>query len=88
MILSLLAYVGATLILVRGTIFERLQRTFALFRCAQCTGFWVGVLGGATQIVPVGHGPFVDAIFVGATVSFLSTLADALLVALLGEPDK
>lgn len=48
MIFYLLAAVGATLIVVRGTIFSRLRRLHpALLGCSMCTGFWVGALFGA-----------------------------------------
>jgi len=59
----------------------------ALFRCAQCTGAWVGAAAGATGIVTTGHGRILDAVVVGAATSFLSTLADAVLLKLLGDPN-
>ena len=82
------ALVGATLIVVRGTIFQPIQRLWpALFQCSQCFGTWVGIAAGASGVVSAGHGPAVDALVVGAATSFLSMAADAILLKLLGEPD-
>ena len=84
------ALIGVTLIIVRGTIFRGLQegRLSALFGCSQCTGFWVGVAAGATQLASLSHSPWVDAILIGATTSFLSMAADAVLLKLLGDPNE
>lgn len=88
-LILLAALIGATLIIVRGTIFRSLQTWLpSLFRCAQCTGFWVGVVAGASRIVVVGQGRLVDAMLVGAATSFLAMAADALLVTMLGEPEE
>jgi hypothetical protein len=85
-VLSLIALVGATILVVRGTIFRPIQLFYpALFRCSQCAGFWVGVT--ASPIIHTGHGLFLNAAIVGASVSFLSLLADAVLLKLLGDPD-
>lgn len=85
--LELLASVGVTLIVVRGTLFAPLQRLWpALFRCSQCTGTWVGVVAGVTGIVAGGHGPLLDAIIAGGATSLLSLAADAVLLRLLGDP--
>lgn len=82
------ALIGVTLIVVRGTIFGWLQRWLpSLFRCPQCTGFWVGAVAGASQIASVGQGRILDAMLVGAATSFLSLAADAVLIKLLGDPD-
>jgi len=65
-VLLLSALVGATLIIVRGTILRRVRVLWpALLGCSQCTGTWVGIVAGATGIVSVGHGRVVDAIVVG-----------------------
>jgi hypothetical protein len=81
------ALIGLTLILVRGSIFGPLQRRWpAFFRCAQCAGMWVGMAAGAAGLTPSGRGPLLDAFIVGATTSFLSLLADAILLKLLGDP--
>lgn len=87
---ALLALVGATLIVVRGTIFRRVQKLWPpLFQCSQCAGFWVGALAGASGVVQAsGNGRIVDAIFFGAATSGASLLADALLLRLLGDPDQ
>jgi hypothetical protein len=83
------ALVGATLIVVRSTLFRRLQMLWpGLFRCAQCSGTWVGVAAGASGVVSLGHGRIVDAIIVGAATSFLALLAEAVLLTLLGDPDQ
>lgn len=81
------ALVGTTLIIVRGTLFGRLQHWYPpLFACSQCTGMWVGMAAGAS-VVPLGHGRILDAMIVGAATSFLSMMADAIFVKLLDEPD-
>lgn len=88
-ILLLSALVGATLIVVRGTICRPIQRLWpGLFGCSQCTGTWVGIVAGATGIVSIGHGRVVDAIVVGAATSFLAMVADAILLKLLGDPSE
>jgi len=49
---------------------------------------WVGIAAGASGVVAAGHGRVLDAIIVGAATSFLSTLADAVLLKLLGDPGE
>lgn len=84
---DLIALVGLTLIIVRGTIFGPLQRLWPpLFRCSQCFGTWVGIAAGASGIVQLGHGRAVDAALIGGATSFLSMLADGVLLKLLGDP--
>jgi hypothetical protein len=86
-LLSVAALVGATLIVVRGTIFRPVRKLWpALLHCSQCTGFWVGVAAGGLGLAPFGRGPIVDAIVVGCATSFLAQLADAVFIQLLGEP--
>lgn len=81
------ALVGTTLIIVRGTIFGPLQRLWpALFRCAQCAGFWVGVAFALSGVVPDTHG-ILSVLAVGSASSFGSLLADAILLRLLGDPE-
>jgi hypothetical protein len=88
-LLLIASLIGATLAVVRGTIFRPLQRLWpALFQCSQCAGFWVGVAAGATRVVSVGRGPAIDAVVVGAATSFLSMAADAVLLKLLGDPHE
>ena len=83
------ALIGTTLIIVRGTIFRRLQRWYPpLFACSQCAGMWVGAVLGASGIVSMGYGRIVDALLVGAATSFLSMAADAVLLKLLGDPSE
>jgi hypothetical protein len=85
----LLSLVGTTLIVVRGTIFGPLRRLWpALLQCSQCAGFWVGAVAGASGIISTGHGRVFDAVIVGTTASFASLLADAVLLNLLGDPNK
>ena len=87
-LLHIAALIGATLILVRGTIFRPLQNRWpVLFRCCQCTGMWVGMVAGASGVVTVGHGPLIDALVVGAATSVLSMGTDGILLKLLGEPE-
>ena len=79
------ALVGATLLMVRGTVFAPMRRLWpALLECAQCSGFWVGV--AASSVVTTGHGRVLGALIVGAATSFLSLLVDAVLLRLLGDP--
>ena len=86
--LLIAALIGTTLIVVRGTIFRPLQRLYPpLFRCCQCTGFWVGVLAGVSGVVSVGRGRAIDAAVVGPATSFLSLVADGVLLKLLGDPE-
>ena len=87
-LLHIVALIGATLIVVRGTLFRPIQRRWpALFECSQCTGMWVGMAAGASGVAVVGHGRVVDALIVGAATSFLSMAADAVLLKLLGDPN-
>jgi hypothetical protein len=87
--LLIAALIGTTLIVVRGTIVGPIRRVWpAFFQCSQCVGFWVGVGGGASGLVEVGHGRGVDAAIVGTATSFLSLLADAVLLRLLGDPSE
>jgi len=82
------ALVGVTLIVVRSTLLRPLQRLWpALFQCSQCTGTWIGFAAGASGLVQTGHGRALDAVIVGAATSFLSLLADAVLLYLLGDPE-
>jgi len=95
MIPTYLAFVGATLILVRGSILERLRSGWAplakVLRCAQCCGFWVGIAG--TPILSTRTGlelygvRVVDGLISGLSVSLLALVTDATLVHLLGEPE-
>jgi hypothetical protein len=86
-LLLLCALVGTTLIIVRGSILEPVRKIWPpLFGCAQCAGTWVGITAGASGIVSAGHGRLIDAVIVGAATSFLSLLADAVLLHLLGKP--
>lgn len=86
--LVLLSLVGTTLIVVRGAIFGWLQALAPFFRCSQCMGFWIGAAAGASSVITVGRGRVVDAFVVGTAASFLSLLADAVLIRLLGDPQE
>ena len=89
MILLFLALVGATLIIVRSTLFAPVRRLWpALLECSQCTGTWVGGVAGASGLVSTGRGAVLDTLIVGASTSFLSLLADAILLRLLGDPHE
>lgn len=88
-VLLLAALIGATLIVVRGTVLRRVRALWpALLECSQCTGTWVGIAAGATGIVSVGQGRVIDAIVVGSATSFLAMVADAILLHLLGDPGE
>jgi hypothetical protein len=88
-LLLLTALVGATLIVVRGTICQPIRRIWpALLACAQCAGVWVGAAAGASGLVSVGRGRVLDAIVVGSATSLLAMAADAVLLKLLGEPSE
>jgi hypothetical protein len=83
------ALIGLTLLIVRGTIFRPVRRLWpALFGCSQCTGTWVGMAAGAIGVVSTSHGRILDTVIVGAATSFLSLLADAVLLNLLGHPEE
>lgn len=87
--LVLLALVGTTLIIVRGTIFDAVRRLWPSFlACSMCCGFWVGAVAGATGILSIGHGRALDMFIAGASTSFSSLLADAVLLKLLGDPSE
>lgn len=82
--LLLAAVIGATLIMVRSTVMARVRNIWPeMLGCAQCIGFWIGVTAGALGLVVAGHGRIVDAIIVGCANSFLSLLANAVLIRLL-----
>lgn len=86
-LLHLAALVGATLIVVRSTLFRPIQRLYApLFQCSQCAGFWVGAAAGTGGLVTTGHGRALDAVVVGCATSFLAMVADGVLLHLLGDP--
>lgn len=88
-LLLLTALVGTTLIVVRGTIFRPVRRLWpALLECSQCTGTWVGGVAGASGLVSTSRGRVLDTLIVGAATSFLSLLADAVLLHLLGDPNE
>ena len=83
------ALIGTTLLIVRSIALAPVRRLWpALFECAQCAGFWVGVTAGASGVVSTGHGRALDALIVGTATSFLSLLADAVLLHLLGHPNE
>jgi hypothetical protein len=86
--LIFVALIGATLLLVRGAIFAPVRRLWpALFGCAQCAGFWAGVLGGASGLAEAaGRSRALDAIVLGCAVSIGALLTDAVLLRLLGDP--
>lgn len=89
MLLLILALVGMTLIVVRGTIFGPIRRIWpALLECAQCAGWWVGAAAGASGVISTGHGRFLDAVIVGGVASVASLITDALLLNLLGDPKQ
>ena len=89
MILVFLALVGATLIVVRSTLFAPFRWVFpSLLECSQCTGTWIGFLAGASRLVQTGHSRIIDTVIVGFATSLLSLLADAVLLRLIGDPSE
>jgi hypothetical protein len=83
-ILVELGLIGITLIISRGTIFYWFQQRWPTFiKCAQCTGMWVGMAAGAAGLMQTGHGLMFDVAAVGGATSFLSLLANAILIRLL-----
>jgi hypothetical protein len=93
-ILVFAALVGATLIVVRSTLFKRVRRVWpALLGCSQCVGFWTGALATFVPELDLPHGraPFamvVDALVVGCATSLSALATDCLLCKLAGEPDE
>ena len=86
LLVHMLALIGATLLITESTIAAPIRKLWpALLKCPQCVGTWVGAVGGASGLVPLGHGRFLDAIVLAAATSFLSLLAAGLLIVLLGE---
>lgn len=76
---QLLGLIGTTLVIVRGRLFEPLRKRAALARCAQCLGWWVGLVGGLA-VTPRVHGPIdwlENAALMGGMVSPLAMAADA-----------
>jgi hypothetical protein len=87
--LLVFALIGTTLIVVRSTLFRPIQRLWpAFFGCSQCVGMWVGTAAGASGVVMLGYGRVLDGAIVGTSTSFLSMLADAVLLRLLGDPNE
>ena len=87
--LALLAVVGMTLIVVRGVILQPVRRIWpTLFGCSQCVGWWVGVGFGTSGVAATGYGIAADVLIIGSSGSFLSLLADAVLLRLLGDPNE
>lgn len=93
----ILALVGATIIITRGTIFSRVQKFWPhFFTCSLCVGFWIG----AVSMLALRHGSgasaghsltwwaIADFFLDGATVALLSLASDAVLLKLLGDPEQ
>jgi hypothetical protein len=86
---TLSALIGMTLIVVRSTIFKPIRRLWpTLLECCQCVGMWVGIAAGASGLLTSGHGRVLDAVVAGAATSFLAMSSDAVLLNLLGDPNK
>ena len=89
-LLLLAALVGATLIVVRGTIFSRVRAIWpALLACSQCVGFWVGVAGSHLRdgsLVSLSRGWWIDAIVMGCAVSVISMATDIVLLKIADGP--
>lgn len=86
----IVALVGATIIITRGTIFRGFQqgRARVFFACSLCVGFWVGSVTMLVLRLPsTPWKGFVDFMLDGSSVALLSLAADAVLIRLLGEPE-
>jgi hypothetical protein len=80
----LTALVGATLIVVRGTIFRFVRRLWpAFFGCSQCVGFWVGALG---PLAIRSRESWIEALVMGCVVSVVAMATDVVLCKLAGGP--
>lgn len=44
LLIFILVCFGLTNILIYGKIFDKIRPDWYLFKCSQCTGFWVGAL--------------------------------------------
>ena len=86
----LCALVGATLIIVRGTIFARIRRNVlpSLLGCSQCVGFWVGFAAGAWNYPVLSASRWLNAAIVGCIVSFAAMVADIVLLKLADGPKE
>jgi hypothetical protein len=86
----LAALIGATLIVVRGTILSRLRKVWPqFFECSQCVGFWIGALAGGTSIVgSFERGWWFDALALGCAVSVVSMGTDIVLLKLADGPGE
>ena len=85
----IVALVGATIIITRGSIFRGLQesRAGSFFSCSLCVGWWMGAVGmavlrGASFSVDAVKDFFLD----GCSVSILSFVVTAILIRLLDDP--
>jgi len=84
---TLLSLIGATLLVVRGTIFRRVREAApSLLGCSQCFGFWVGAIAGGFGLLSFDHGRVLDTFAVGSTVSLLAMSSDIVLCKLAGGP--
>ena len=78
-----LGLVGLTLILTRGTIFDKVRNWIGiqngflgtLVYCSQCLGFWVGLVYYVIRI----RKNVIEAILFASAISLLSYLIDAIL---------
>jgi hypothetical protein len=80
--MRLLALVGLTLVVVRGSLFARVRSVWpSLFGCAMCSGFWVGALGTTGFAIALREyrgsvALSADAVTFGGAVSLCATAAD------------
>ena len=83
--LLLQSLIGATLIVVRGTLFRRVRAVWpAMLGCSQCFGFWIGAAGAS--IVSLGYGRWCDMAILGCAVSLLAMATDIVLMRLADGP--
>ena len=85
----IVALVGATIIITRGTIFARLQTSWPkFFTCSMCVGFWIGAV--SMLVLRPGSKTWestVDFFLDGCSISLLALAVDAVLLKLLGDPN-
>jgi hypothetical protein len=76
--MQLLALVGFTIIVVRGSLIAPLRRLWpSMLSCATCSGFWIGALGSSLFSLPLFR--LEGAVIAAGVVSLGATFADFLL---------
>lgn len=89
--LLLVAFVGMTIVLVRGSIFSPLRSKLSVLNCSLCTSVWVGGVGHGLLACQAGQKWFLiieSSLLFGSATAVLALLADAVLLRLLGDPNE